>query len=74
MDCKPPGSSVHGQEYWNGLPFSDLGIEPASIVSPVLVGGFLTAESHEKYIIFIMKVKVKSLSRVGLFATPWNIA
>ena len=49
MDCKPPGSSVHGQEYWNGLPFSppgdlsDLGIEPASLVSPVLVGGFLVA-------------------------------
>ena len=21
LDCSPPGSSVHGQEYWSGLPF-----------------------------------------------------
>ena len=35
-------------EYWNGLPFPppgylpDPGIEPVSLVSPVLVGGFFT--------------------------------
>ena len=34
-------------EYWSGLPFSpgdlpDLGIEPASLVSPALAGGFFT--------------------------------
>ena len=39
------------QEYWNGLPFPppgdlpDPGIEPASLVSPALVGGFFTTES-----------------------------
>ena len=39
------------QEYCSGLPFSssgdlpNLGMEP---VSPVLVGGFFTAESQEK--------------------------
>ena len=47
MDCRPPGSSVHGilqQEYWNGLPCpppGDLphpGTEPASLVSPALTG------------------------------------
>ena len=36
------------QEYWNGLPFPtpgdlpDLGIQPASLVSPPLAGGFFT--------------------------------
>jgi len=41
MDCNPPGSSVHGM-YWSGLPFPtpgdfpDLGIEPASLLSPAL--------------------------------------
>ena len=49
MDCRLPGSSVHGisrQESWSGLPFSapenllDPGIEPASLASPALAGGF----------------------------------
>ena len=36
------------QEYWRGLPFPppgdlpDLGIEPASLMSPALLGGFFT--------------------------------
>ena len=36
------------QEYWSGLPFPtpgdlpDLGIEPASLLSPALAGGFFT--------------------------------
>jgi len=36
------------QEYWNGLPFltpgdlPDPGIEPTSLVSPPLAGGFFT--------------------------------
>ena len=36
MDCSLSGSSVHGQEYWSGLPFPsprdclDLGIESRS--------------------------------------------
>ena len=46
-----PGFSVHGifqQEYWNGLPFPppgdlpDPGIEPESLESPALAGGFFT--------------------------------
>ena len=52
MDCRLPGSSVHGilqAESWSGLPFpipGDLpipGIEPTSLVSPALAGGFFTA-------------------------------
>ena len=45
MDCRPPGSSVHGlskQEYWSGFPnpppgdLHDPGIEPSSHVSSAL--------------------------------------
>ena len=52
MDYSPPGSSVHGdfggQEYCSGLSFPSPGdrphpgIQPASLQSPVLVGGFFT--------------------------------
>ena len=47
-DYRPPGSSVHGQEYWSGLPFlpsgdfPDPGMEPASPVAPALAGRFFT--------------------------------
>ena len=52
---KPP--SVHGivrQEYWGGLLFPssgdllDPGIEPMSLVSPALAGGFFTTEPPGK--------------------------
>ena len=45
MDCRPPGSSVHGlskQEYWSGFPYPppgdlhDPGFEPSSHVSSAL--------------------------------------
>ena len=54
MDHSPPGSCVHGisrQEYWGGLPspspgdLPDPGIEPTSLVSPALAGGFFTASA-----------------------------
>ena len=51
MDCSWPGSSVHGTEYWSGLPFSlpkvppDPGIKPTS---PALAGGFFTTEPPGK--------------------------
>ena len=52
MDRSPPGSPSMGfsrQEHWSGLPWpppgdlSDLGIEPASLMSPAFTGGFFTA-------------------------------
>ena len=62
-----------------GLPFPPLGdfsgpdIELVSPVSPALAGRLFTTEppgkSHTG-----MKVKVKSLSPVRLFATPWTVA
>ena len=51
MDCSPPGFSVpefSRQEYWSGLPFPSPGdlshprIEPTSLMSPALAGGFFT--------------------------------
>ena len=42
------------QEYWSGLPFpppedlADPGIEPVSLASPALAGGFLTTEPPGK--------------------------
>ena len=52
MDHSPPGSSVHEeQEYWSGLsclPPGDLpdpGIEPTSLTSPALAGGFFTTSA-----------------------------
>ena len=54
IDCSPPGFSVVGflrLEYWSGVPcpspgdLPDPGVEPASLVSPVLAGGFFTTSS-----------------------------
>ena len=60
------------QEYWSRLPFPSPGdlpdpeIEPRS---PALQADFLPSEPPRK-----VKVKVKSLSHVQLFATPWTVA
>ena len=39
VDCSLPGSSVHGDSPGD---LADPGIEPASLMSPALVGGFFT--------------------------------
>ena len=51
-DCSLPDSSEFSrQEYWNGVLFSTsedlpgLGIEPASLASPALAGGFFTTST-----------------------------
>ena len=62
MDCSPPGSFVHGILQarvleWIVMPppedFSNPGIEPTSLTSPVLAGGFFTTsatwEAHTYY-------------------------
>ena len=54
MDCNPPVSSVHGILQANWLPcpppghLPDPGIEPASLISPALAGGFFTTMSPGK--------------------------
>ena len=46
--CQAPLSMGFSRQYWSGLPFpspGDLpnpGIEPASLISPALAGGFWT--------------------------------
>ena len=52
MDSSPPGSSAPSkQEYWNWLPcpppgdLLNLGIEPATLESPALAGGFFTTSN-----------------------------
>ena len=54
MDCSLPSScpwDSPGQEYWNGLPCPPPGdlpnpeIEPASLTSPTLAGGFFTTSA-----------------------------
>ena len=62
------------QDYWSGLPFlppghlPDPGIKPRS---PTLQADSLPSEPTGK---LCWKVKVKSLSRVRLFVTPWYVA
>ena len=59
MDCSLPGSSVHGifqQEYWTGLPLPPAGDlqdpdRPVSLMSPALVGGFVTTMPPRKPIL-----------------------
>ena len=47
----PQSMGFSRQEYWSGLPFPppgdlpDSGIEPVSLVSPVLAGGFFTTST-----------------------------
>ena len=60
------------QEYWSRLPFPSPGDLPnpgIELRSPALQEGALLSEPPGK-----PKVKVKSLSRVRLFATPWTVA
>ena len=51
MDYSLPGSSIHRQEYWSGLPYpppGDLpnpGIELGSLTSPALAGRFFTTQA-----------------------------
>ena len=75
----PPSMGFSRQEYWSGLPFpspGDLpnpGIEPRS---PTLQADALTSEppGKTKDKGTKVKVKVKLLSRVRLFETPWTVA
>ena len=64
MDCNLPGSSIHGIFQarvleWGAIAFS----------APTLQADALPSEPPGK-----TQVKVKSLSRVQLFATPWTVA
>jgi len=53
------------QEYWNRLPcpppgdLPDPGIKPASLMSPILTGGFFTISTTWEALIYINKVFIK---------------
>ena len=71
-----PSMGFSRQEYWSGLPFPspvdlpDPGIKPGS---PALQADALPSEPPGKPNVYL-KVKVKSLSHVQLFVTPWTVA
>ena len=68
----PQSMGLSRQEYWSGLPFPSPGDLPNPGIEPrssALEADALTSELPGK-----PKVKVKSLSCVLLFATPWTVA
>ena len=58
MDCRPPGSSVHGDSPGKNIGLGchallqeslpDPGIEPVSLTCPALAGGFFTISAPGK--------------------------
>ena len=65
VSCKAPLSmGFSRQEYWSGLPcpppgdFPDPGIEPMSLMSPALAGGFFTTSATWEATIYESKVYV----------------
>ena len=70
------------QEYWRGLSFPppahrpNPGIEPVPPVSPALTSRCCSPRRHLGIPTNVLKVKVKvkALSRVPLFVTPWTVA
>ena len=76
--CQAPLSmGFSRQEYWSGLPFSPPGdlpdprIQPTSPVSPALLTDSLPL-SHLR-LGWNERKKVKSLSHVRFFVTPWTV-
>ena len=61
MDCSqaPPSMGFSRQEYWRGLPcpppgnLSNPGIEPTSLMSPALIGGFFTISATWEALLYI---------------------
>ena len=71
MDCSPPGSSVRGifqARILSWMPFPSPGDLPDPGTKYLIVNA---AHIHIHQMPF--KVKVKSLSRVWFFATPWTV-
>ena len=62
------------REYWSGLPFPSPGDLPNSGIKSGLPHCRQTSEPPGKPRLHWVFKKVKSLSRVRLFATPWTVA
>ena len=63
----PPSMGFSRQEYWNGVPLP-------SPTYMCMYGQFYAQESMEATFEHKVKVKMKSLTHVWLFATPWALA
>ena len=80
MDCSPPDSSVHGISHTRILEwvtFSRGFSWPRDRICISCIGRWILyhwATWEAQYMLPIKKVKVKSLSHVRLFATPWAVA
>ena len=72
----PLSMGLPRQEYWNGLPFPfagdlpDLGIEPASLVSPVSAGRFFITEPSGKSKLYVAAAAAKSLQACPTLCDP----
>ena len=82
IDCSPPDFPVHRISQAKILEWVAISFSRGSFRSrdhtciSCIAGGFFTTEPPGKpmYLSVSMKVKVKFLSRVRLFATPWTAA
>ena len=73
----PMSMGFSRQEYWSGLPFPSPGDLPNPGIDPgfpTLEADALTSEPPGNVYLILKWSEVKSLSRVGLFVTPWTVA
>ena len=81
--CQAPLSmGFSRQEYWSGLPcpppgdLSNPGIEPASLTSPVLAGGFFNTKPPRKPSMGITSIQIHPSEEQNslIFVTPKSLA
>ena len=72
----PPSMGFSRQEYWSGVPLEKPKILKWAKKNESEAKSVVTLEKTEKRIelVYLVKVKVKSLSRVRLLVTPWTAA
>ena len=73
MDCSLPGSSVHGisqERIWSEFPtpedLPEKGIQPTSLESPALAGGFLSTAPPG------VAIKIKVKFNANKITKTWN--
>ena len=80
MDCSPPDSSIHGilqarLLWWVAISSSkessDPGIEPMTLTSPALAGGFFTTEPPGKPILTV-NYFYSAFKKLSLEKTCWS--
>ena len=75
MDCNPPGSSIHGIFQARILESVAIAFSKRSSRSRDRTGvSWIAGRFFTVWATTSLKVKVKSLSHIRLFATPWTVA